>query len=405
MNYEEKLLKYLVENFRKSKKDAGINKNNRRTQVKPEKLYKKYNANDGDFGEITALNHAVEKLAQKGFVKSTAENFGTQLHTIYLVDERISEIEEYLGTKYGYVSKDAQLLKLKGIVNLYRDASNICSKECEVLQEKIDKRQLPSNIEEIDDIFKMIAFIEHNKEIIYIREASMQVYGDSKYFENNTVQNVCSLLRKYSNKEVVQEELYDEILQDYHIYKEPQKLCIKGKAIITISGKTVDISGFVDGIEFCASEIEKIESVKLMTNAFMTIENRTSYLRFNKDDFVTFYLGGYSNRYQRDFIKLIYKNNYDKSYYHFGDIDAGGFWIHSNLCNVTGVPFNLFSMSIKELENPEYKECLHKLKENDVTRLEELRNNPKYTEVVDYMLKNNVKLEQEIVSLCLMNKK
>lgn len=44
MNYEEKILTYLVDNYRKSKKDSGDNKTNRRTQVKPEKLYKKYNA-------------------------------------------------------------------------------------------------------------------------------------------------------------------------------------------------------------------------------------------------------------------------------------------------------------------------------------------------------------------------
>ena len=51
MNYEEKILTYLVDNYRKSKKDSGDNKTNRRTQVKPEKMYKKYNANDGDFEE------------------------------------------------------------------------------------------------------------------------------------------------------------------------------------------------------------------------------------------------------------------------------------------------------------------------------------------------------------------
>ena len=32
-----------MENYRKSKKDSGQNKINRRTQVKPEKFYKKYN--------------------------------------------------------------------------------------------------------------------------------------------------------------------------------------------------------------------------------------------------------------------------------------------------------------------------------------------------------------------------
>ena len=42
MNYEEKLLVYLVDGYRKSKKDTGENLTHRRTKVKPEKLYSKY---------------------------------------------------------------------------------------------------------------------------------------------------------------------------------------------------------------------------------------------------------------------------------------------------------------------------------------------------------------------------
>mgnify|MGYP003295713481 CR=1 FL=1 len=63
MKYEEKILLYLVENYRKSKKDSGANKTNRRTQVKPEKLYKKYNANDGDFEEISKYDVIITSYA------------------------------------------------------------------------------------------------------------------------------------------------------------------------------------------------------------------------------------------------------------------------------------------------------------------------------------------------------
>ena len=61
-------------------------------------------------------------------------------------------------------------------------------------------------------------------------------------------------------------------------------------------------------------------------------------------------------------------------------------------------------MSEKELKDPVYKKCLRKLSENDITRMQELKDIPDYKDVVDYMLKNKVKLEQEIVSLRLMSK-
>ncbi|MCM1398312.1 MAG: DUF2220 domain-containing protein [Clostridium sp.] len=403
MNYEEKILTYLVDNYRKSKKDAGNNKSNRRTQVKPEKLYKKYNANDGDFEEISKFNQAVECLSKRGFVNSIKETFGTQIQCIYLADERIQDVEQYLADRYDYVSKDMRIEGLQNIVNKYMSASPICQKECERLLEYISNRKVPKNFKELDDILSAVAFIEKNQENLYIREVSMKVYGDSKYFENTTLQPVCSMFRKYLKRDIKDNEMFDEILLDYHIAKEPQKLCIKGKVIINISGKEIDISEFSEGIEFYASDLLNIQSIRLMVPQFMTIENRASYLRYHKDDVVTFYLGGYVNRYQRDFIKMVYASNMDACYLHFGDIDAGGFWIHHNLCEVTGVNFKLFSMSVFELKNCDYASCLHELTDNDKIRLEGLKFFDAYEGVVQYMLSNNVKLEQEIISLALMN--
>nr|WP_312580096.1 Wadjet anti-phage system protein JetD domain-containing protein [Sedimentibacter sp.] len=405
MKYEEKILKLLVDNYRKSKKDSGDNKTNRRTQVKPEKLYKKYNDNDGDFEEISRLNKEVNELTEKGFVYSDTETFGTQIQSIYLVDERIRDIEKYLRYKYGYVSKDMQIQQLHALIDCYRNASPICEKECALLSASIDNRRIPKNIEALDDVFKAISFIENNRDDFYIREVSMKVYGDSKFFETVTLQQVCTLLRKYSDRTNEDNEMIDEVLVDYHIYKEPQKLCIKGNVVITISGIDVDISGFSEGIEFMASDFENIQSVSIYTPKFMTIENRTSYLRYTDDDIVAFYLGGYANRYQREFIKLIYDSNPEKEYLHFGDIDAGGFWIHHNLCEITGIAFNLYCMSSDELKNKEYESFLHGLTENDIARLQELKEMDAYADTVDYMLDHNVKLEQEIISLAFMNRK
>lgn len=401
LTYEEKILTCLVENYRKSKKDSGENKTNRRTRLKPEKLYRKYNANDGNFEEILKLNQAVEILAKKGFVIGEKEAFGTQLQCIYLVDENLSDIEEYLIQEYGYISKDMKIRKLQELIDRYENASAICKKECAILKKNIENRKIPKDVEMLDDVLRAIVFIEENQEELYIREVSMQVYGDSKFFENETLQPVCKLLRKYSNR-ASKNELFDEVLLDYHVSKEPQKLCIKGNVIIHIDGKEVDISGFSEGVEFFASDLDKMQSATLMVPEFMTIENRTSYLRYHADNTVTFYLGGYADRFQRDFLKLVYTSNPDVKYKHFGDIDAGGFWIHHNLCEVTGVNFELFGMSVKELQNKEYIRCLHQLSSNDRDRLQELKEKERYVEVINYMLAQGVKLEQEIVSLTLM---
>ena len=321
-----------------------------------------------------------------------------------MVDRYIEEIEHYLMIHYQYESKDSKIQKVKALIESYQHASKICQMECEELNEMFIKRQIPNNLDELDNILKAVAFIDNNEKNLYVREMSMEVYGDSKFFEENTMESVCTILRKYNHNQADEIELKEEILSQYHIFKEPQKLSIKGRAIIRIDGRDADITGFADGIEFSASELEKIDEIKILASNFITIENRTSYLRYKNDNTVTFYLGGYANRDQRDFLKHVYKDNPYKNYLHFGDIDAGGLWIHNHLCKITGINFGLFCMSEKELEDPVYKKCLRKLSENDITRMQELKDIPDYKDVVDYMLKNKVKLEQEIVSLRLMSK-
>lgn len=393
---------YLVDNYRRSKKDTGDNKTNRRTRVKPEKLYKKYQANDGDFDVITAINNTVAELCRIGFLTCYQEKFGTSLQCIYLVDEQIEQVEDYLHKKYAFIPKGMKKDDVQNMIAKYHDLSEICGMECDRLLKELDFNKIPNDYETLPKVLDAVAFIENNRTELFVREVSMKVYGDSKYFEENTLVQVCQMLRKYKNKPCNIDELMDEILSDYMIKKEPQKFSIKGNFILSIDGKKLDFSVFPDGIELDTNSLKKIDCIKVETQKFMTIENRTSYLRYSVPDTVTFYLGGYANRFQRDFIKKVYEYNPSIEFLHFGDIDAGGFWIHYNLCEITGVNFKTFCMSKDELSQKQYESCLHRLTDNDTVRLQELKEMRVYADTIQYMLQHNVKMEQEIISLELM---
>ena len=56
-------------------------------------------------------------------------------------------------------------------------------------------------------------------------------------------------------------------------------------------------------------------------------------------------------------------------------------------------------MSISELEKVPYKCCLRRLTDMDIKRLNNLLFDSCYSKCINYMLKNNCKLEQEIISL------
>ena len=226
----------------------------------------------------------------------------------------------------------------------------------------------------------------------------MLIYGDSKYLEENTLYSVCRALRDSLGRPCGEDELEDEILEEYHITREKQKLCIKGDVVLRTGGKELDLSAFKDGIEFFAGQLKDLEWIHVRVSAFLTVENYTSWLRLSAANRAVFYLGGYATRDQRDFLKTIYTCNPGLTFLHFGDIDAGGFYIHEHLCRVTGISFQMYRMSRAELQDPRFKSCLHPLTKQDRLRLGALETHTAYGEMAEYMLERDVKLEQEIVS-------
>lgn len=397
-DYEEKMLILLVEKYRKSKKDSGTARTNRRTKIKPTELYKAYDRNDGDLEKINAVNELAEKYVKKGYLTYEKKPFSNEISAIYLIDEQIETVEEYLAEHYHYESKHEKMRQVAEIISKYQGHSLIADQECRKLQRNLDNNTVPRDYKHAEEILKALIFIEKNQTPLYLREASMMIYGSSKYLEENTLEEVCRIIRNYLRKPCEENELSDEILEQYFIVKEKQKICMKGNISIVKDGKMIELGGFQSGIEFYTDELEKIEKIMIHDERLITVENKTSYMRCQKPGTAYFYLGGYANRYQRECLKKIYCDNPEIEYLHFGDIDAGGFYIHENLCRITGILFGLYKMSKHELEDERYKTCLLELSGNDRRRLKALAKDERYQETAEYMLERGVKLEQEIVS-------
>lgn len=398
MNYEEKMLTALAEKYRKSKKDSGTNVIMRRTKLTPTKLYKDYNRNDGDISQIEAVNQAILQCSEKGFVTYEKEGFSNEIQSIYLVDEKIEEIESYLEIKYGYEPKSVKRKHVERLLALYGGRTPAAERECSKLRRALEQNKIPSKYHQTEDLLKALVFIENNEKELYLREASSLIYGDSKYLEENTLTAVCRALRDYLGLPCGETELEDEILGEYHIAREKQKLCLKGDIILHIHGKELDLGHLSNGIEFFADEMDKIEKVQVQTPFFTTVENYTSWLRCCGQEESFFYLGGYATRSQRDFLKKIYYDNPSLTYRHFGDIDAGGLYIHEHLCRATGISFQMHLMSRAELEDMRFQSCLRPLSDNDRLHLESLEKQEIYQNLAGYMLEHGVKLEQEIIS-------
>ena len=128
----------------------------------------------------------------------------------------------------------------------------------------------------------------------------------------------------------------------------------------------------------------------------MTIENLTSFNRIKESETFFIFLSGYHNSIKQFFLEKIYQQNANKAYYHFGDIDPDGFFILENLQKKTHIDFKPYKMGIEELEK--YSDFSKILEENDITKANSLIEKGRFVELMNYMLKKNIKLEQEIIS-------
>lgn len=252
-----------------------------------------------------------------------------------------------------------------------------------------------SKIEETKRLFVALSSVEKNRKPCYIREFSIEHYQDSKYFEQIKNQ-VVKIFRRFHSEYASMES--EEILAEYGIYHTPNYVYLKGDMMIAIDGEPIKLRMLNQGLGISGEDLWKVTFSDLSRiKQVITIENLTTFFRWQEPESLIIYLGGYHNGIRRTLLKKIYQELPRISYYHFGDIDAGGFSILKDLRKKTGIPFKTYHMDIETLKC--YEKYGKALTESDRIRLKEMEKDEELQEVVSYMLLHNVKLEQECIGV------
>ena len=370
---------------------------NRRIILKPTEVYKDYSKNNADISEKQGINEAVSVLTDMGFITADYLKFSDDIEKIYLSEEKLDAIYEYLKEEYSVIPQSTISKRVHEIVEKYICTGEIVNKYCESILAQIENPRCILVPQQIEANLKMFSFLEKNKEHLYVREVSMLVYGDSKWFENNNYEEVCTFMRTATGRIREEGERNDAILSFFYVTPAEQEIFIKGNWTIEWEQYVLDISKFQGGIAIASSDVQSIKNISVNSESVMTIENKTSFQRLKDGVFAMMYLGGFASRLQIEFIKKVISDNPNVRYYHFGDIDVGGFLIHKHLCRETAKKFELYCMGIQQLCDMRFRHCLRELTDNDMIRLGALMEEP-YYDVLKYMQEHNVKLEQEIVS-------
>lgn len=388
--YERVILNVLLDQYERSKSFIGANKQNQSFSKKIEDLFPDY-ADAAQYDVFSSVNEQVQNLEKTGMITVKRKKRGKietdVIASVQLNLEKLSDAYRLLG-RQPKADRNDEILSL---LNQYMNCTPLLHDFCQEQVDRINSNRKPQysdDLVKLEQILKVLAEVENVEEEVFIRNFSIRVLGDSKAFEKIKT-SVVSILCKYG--EYADK---DHLLENLNIVNNPGYVYAKGNGRITVSGQVIDFGSLDGDLGLSSALLDNIESVQVYASKVITIENLTTFNSYADKDAFAIYLGGYHNSIRRKLIRKIHEQNPDLAYFHYGDIDAGGFNILLDLRAKTGISFAPYNMDVATLEK--YKDYTKKLTENDKSRLKNLLGG-EFDLVVRYMLEHDCKLEQEAI--------
>ena len=395
---QKQILQRLLNKYESSKTYKGENSVSQSFSIKPADVFREYEKDSEDINAIEDFEKQCRLLESEKLicltwkyeriVKITAseeENSWNKYRTILNVKDKNTRLNEEIDFYSKYL-----------VSNLI--VSEICEEQIELL--KFGK-EAKYEMKEAKKIIELLLFILKNQDEILERELSISVLHDSKLWEKKYKSKVCKLLRDKGDYSEILQDLNEKegikaILEQHNIFDNPTYVYFKGDAEIYFSDDNVIHITPENPVALSSVSMKNITKVEVKDSRILTIENLTSFNRVTQNDTFCIYLSGYHNSAKQSFLKLIYEQNKNKEYFHFGDIDPDGFMILENLKAKTRIPFSKYKMSCSELQK--YEAYTKPLEKNDITKANSLITKGLYLDEMSYMIENNCKLEQEIIS-------
>ena len=151
---------------------------------------------------------------------------------------------------------------------------------------------------------------------------------------------------------------------------------------------------FRGGIAISSDSLDEIEHISVSGGMIISVENLTTYHDTKGSQGAILYLGGFMNTVRMNFLKRLYDCEPDADYYHKGDLDPYGFLILENLKNKTGIPFKPMDMDLDTLQRCHRAGHFRPLDDADKKAIS-VPALAEYQLVLQYMVQNNCKIEQE----------
>ena len=181
-------------------------------------------------------------------------------------------------------------------------------------------------------------------------------------------------------------------------------LRIKGSINFSFNESSINLINNNEEIAISSEIISnsKIQNIKF--NKVITIENLTTFQAFNLPNSLIIYTEGFCKNNLVKFLKTLQNSTKNLKFYHFSDLDAGGFYIFNDLKNKTNIDFKPLLMD--ETIFNKFIDNAKLLTKIDINKLNQLLKNDEFGlfhNLIKRMLETNLKLEQEGIDLSAIN--
>jgi hypothetical protein len=390
---EQKILHQLMDKYENSKHYHGT-ESARRTMLNLRDL-KAYQTDH--YSDKAILHQAVEDLRQRGFIayQWVPHEEGNLLDKIFLSLEAVEAIYDYLNRRALGSQVDKAMEDLDAIITTVSWIAAYKSEMHAFMKvERRFHRLVPEETYKRKLLFKTLTGLGDMTELTE-RLFSTRYLGDSKVFEKQVRSRLITLLKTYVDAELED----DYLLASVGLVRNYDELLLKGDLSIMVMGEWIDLNKLPFGTSLNSETILHIEEISLRGSRVLTIENKAVYyekIKTATPEDIIIYLGGFFGKYTRHFITQLRQSGGECQYRHWGDIDLGGFMIYDTLKVILGDALTPFRMDLETLSqnvekslsiSAEYTERLRNYSSHHPTS--------NFEEVLQYMIANRLKLEQE----------
>lgn len=411
MEYTNWILKRLLDKYYES--SVYINsEGKRRVMLKPSKedCLKEW-LEKSDVKET--IFNALASLKKKGLLDYSWVKFeeGNLIESIWLntTEESISQVCDLLNVTPRKKQLEQLSQMLEDAVEQLQDDYELKSFLREQIEYIHDKHKLSrffsDDMYENASLLRFLIAMAHNDNEQFERVLSSSLYQDSKYFERVLKGKVISILKSIRTKETTEDVSDDELLGSYGITRWPEILEFCGDVeLVMQDGAKIDFSSLRWGASINSMVVPQIADVKIgCIKKVLFVENRANYfwsVQHKKENELIIYHGGFYSLIRGKWFKLLYqscKMAENVEFYHWSDIDLGGFRIFTRLQKNIIPELQPWKMDIETLDVNKNNTSFIKNRAY-LKALENLLMDKDYTifyPVVHKMLAEKIRLEQE----------